>query len=83
MLKVPGLRLIRVGMAASPRCDPKTLVKADMAFHGLLYKASGNPLLTQTATIPLTSHCSTVSRRCHGRTVCITASVSPRIPLVP
>lgn len=52
-LKEPGLRLIRAGRAASARRDLKALVEADMAFHGLLYEASRNPLLVQTATIHL------------------------------
>ena len=52
-LRVPGMRLIREGRAASARRDLKALVEADMAFHALLYEASGNPLLVQTAAIHL------------------------------
>ena len=52
-LREPGMRLIREGRAASARRDLKALVEADMAFHALLYEASGNPLLVQTAAIHL------------------------------
>jgi DNA-binding GntR family transcriptional regulator len=48
-LKTEGNELIRAGKKAAQEGQLAELVRADAAFHEFIYRASGNPLLIETA----------------------------------
>ena len=50
-LREAGAALIRAGRAAAARRDLSALVRADLDFHDFIYRASHNPLLTQTVAV--------------------------------
>jgi DNA-binding GntR family transcriptional regulator len=45
----PGL--LERGRAAARRGDGQALLEADLAFHGAIYRATGNPLIEQSAAL--------------------------------
>lgn len=50
-MRVEGLELIRLGKKAAADGALAEVVRADIAFHEFIYRASGNPLLVETARL--------------------------------
>lgn len=46
-----GRELIDAGRHASRGKDVKAMIEADIAFHGAIYQASGNPLIVETTQV--------------------------------
>lgn len=50
-LRAEGLEVIRLGKKAATDGSLADVVQADLAFHDFIYRASGNPLLIETAKL--------------------------------